>query len=219
MPIISRLSPAAGAYNQHSRPNPTSTTASRGPAQDSGSEAVRARMRAMAGSEGQGEVKLGRSCRTRAWSRTAFGLMHRWMRSRQCEVLVLYFTSLNRCSLLLEVDRQTDRQTRHTVPSADNSTDTGLKLPPRHPLAQHRRLVGSRFRSQELLSLHAFTREKAGFAKSACFPPQESSDQVLEHTWRRTASTHELRPVPFPCATCRPPPMQPCCDACFVSQC
>ena len=28
-----------------------------------------------------------------------------------------------------------------------------------------------------------------------------------------------LRPVPFPCATCRPPPMQPCCDACFVSQC
>ena len=35
----------------------------------------------------------------------------------------------------------------------------------------------------------------------------------------RTASTHELRPVPFPCATCRPPPMQPCCDACIVSPC
>ena len=64
-----------------------------------------------------------------------------------------------------------------------------------------------------------FLVQKHTHAKSACFPPQESSDQVLEHTWRRTASTHELRPVPFPCATCRPPPMQPCCDACFVSQC
>ena len=64
-----------------------------------------------------------------------------------------------------------------------------------------------------------FLVQKHTRAKSACFPPQESSDQVLEHTWRRTASTHELRPVPFPCATCRPPPMQPCCDACFVSQC
>jgi len=175
-------------------------------------------MRAMAGSEGQGEVKLGRSCRTRAWSRTAFGLMHRWMRSRQCEVLVLYFTSLNRCSLLLEVDRQTDRQTRHTVPSADNSTDTGLKLPPRHPLAQHRRLVGSRFRSQELLSLHAFTREKAGLRSQLVFLPRK----VPTKFWSTRGDAQprpELRPVPFPCATCRPPPMQPCCDACFVSQC
>ena len=64
-------------------------------------------------------------------------------------------------------------------------------------------------------------------AKSACVPPQESSDQVAHagSDWinctrgERTASTHELRPVPFPCATCRPPPMQPCCDACIVSPC
>ena len=70
-----------------------------------------------------------------------------------------------------------------------------------------------------------FLVQKHTRAKSACFPPQESSDQVLDQTGinctrgERTASTHELRPVPFPCATCRPPPMQPCCDACFVSQC
>ena len=66
-----------------------------------------------------------------------------------------------------------------------------------------------------------FLVQKHTRTKSACFPPQESSDQVLEliADVGRTASTHELRPVPFPCATCRPPPMQPCCDACFVSQC
>ena len=48
--------------------------------------------------------------------------------------------------------------------------------------------------------------------------------RILDQIWNctrgeRTASTHELRPVLFPCASCRPPPMQPCCDACFVSPC
>jgi len=50
-------------------------------------------------------------------------------------------------------------------------------------------------------------------AKSACFPPQESSEQVAHsgsdlelHTWRTHSLDPRAAPVPFPRATCRPPP-------------
>ena len=67
--------------------------------------------------------------------------------------------------------------------------------------------------------------------KSASFFPKERSEQgpaelmhnlrISAHDDANTSSrrTHELRPVLFLRAPCRPPPIQPCCDARLVSPC
>ena len=70
------------------------------------------------------------------------------------------------------------------------------------------------------LTVHTLTRSQRVFLPRKV----PSKLRILDQIWNctrgeRTASTHELRPVLFPCASCRPPPMQPCCDACFLSPC
>eukprot|EP00964_Phaeocystis_antarctica_P123914 scaffold87621_cov107-Phaeocystis_antarctica.AAC.1 len=48
------------------------------------------------------------------------------------------------------------------------------------------------------LTVHTLTRSQRVFLPRNCTRGE------------RTASTHELRPVLLPCASYRPPPMQPC---------
>ena len=69
------------------------------------------------------------------------------------------------------------------------------------------------------LTLHTLTRSQRVFLPRKVPSKLRILDQIWNCTRGDIASTHELRPVLFPCASCRPPPMQPCCDACFLSPC